>query len=70
MTKVLNIHCQQLGICAKNGRRKMAEKIGYDYLDFIKNGIDADLLLELSGHDAQVIELVEYAKKHQDLVNG
>jgi hypothetical protein len=61
--KIYNHHCQRLGICAK-GRREMAEKIGYDYQDFIKNGLDINLAKKLFANDAQGLELIEFVEKN------
>lgn len=49
------------GYCSQ-GMRSMAERAGFDYLDFVKNGIDSDLLRS-HVDDAMVDNLIKEAEK-------
>lgn len=44
--------------CAKGTRRFFIEH-GLDFADFLKNGIESDVFLEKTKHDAMVVALVE-----------
>lgn len=54
-------HARQLGYCSK-GMRRLCEKYGLDYLDFIKNGISAEKLLSITNNDWMVQQVVEVAR--------
>lgn len=43
MTIVLHRHCREIGYCNR-GLREMAARIGVDWSEFLKHGIEADAL--------------------------
>ncbi len=43
MTIVRHRHCRELGYCNR-GMRAWAARVGLDWADFLKNGIDAEIL--------------------------
>lgn len=54
-------HCRKLLYCSR-GIRELLARYGFDYSDFLVNGVDAQALLEASNHDAMVIAAVEVAR--------
>lgn len=58
MTIVTVDHLRECGYCA-NGTRDFFERHGLDFKDFVKNGIDAQKLLDTQ--DILAIKLVEVA---------
>lgn len=53
-------HVRSAKIC-RQGARHFADKHNIDWQDFLKNGIDAELLTAIN--DAQLNQVVEVAKK-------
>lgn len=54
-------HARKLRYCSK-GMRRLCEKYGLDYLDFVKNGIDGDYLLSITNNDWMVQQVMEIAR--------
>jgi hypothetical protein len=48
------------GYCIPGGRR-FFERYGLDWEDFVKNGIDSELLLSASDNNVRAVQVVEYA---------
>lgn len=55
-------HARRLSYCA-SGVRALAARYGFDYLDFLQNGIASDKLLEATNNDAMVVAVVEVARE-------
>lgn len=53
--------CKAVHFCSR-GIRAFFTKYGLDYTDFVKNGIDADLLLERTNDDSMVLQVVEHKR--------
>lgn len=49
----------ELGYCIK-GLKEFCKRHDIDFKDFVKNGIEADIILKIE--DAMAFKLVEYAK--------
>lgn len=64
--KVLIIDATSLGYCAK-GMRQFFELHNLDYLDFVHNGMDEEILIKMD--DAMALAVVEEARKRR-LKNG
>ena len=58
--KIYIRHVRNANIC-RQGARQFAEKYNIDWHDFLKNGVDVEVLLAVN--DAQVNQVVEVAKK-------
>lgn len=56
-------HLRRLGYCG-SGVRVFFEKFNLDYSDFLKNGIDADTLLQACNNDYMAVRAVEVAHEH------
>lgn len=54
-------HARQLKYCSK-GMRRLCKKYNLDYLDFVKNGIDGDYLLQITNNDWMVQQVLEIAR--------
>lgn len=54
-------HARKLKYCSK-GIRRLCERYNLSYPDFLKNGIDADYLLEKTNNDWMVEQVVEVAR--------
>jgi len=54
-------HCRKLLYCSR-GIRDLLGRYGFDYSDFLANGVDAQALLEASNYDAMVVDVVEVAR--------
>lgn len=54
-------HCRKLLYCSR-GIRELLARYGFDYSDFLVNGVDAQALLEASNYDAMVLAAVEVAR--------
>lgn len=54
-------HCRKLLYCSR-GIRELLARYGFDYSDFLVNGVDAQALLEASNYDAMVVDVVEVAR--------
>ncbi len=54
-------HCRKLLYCSR-GIRELFTRYNLDYSDFLANGIDSQVLLEASGYDAMVVDVVEVAR--------
>lgn len=50
-------HCRKLLYCSR-GIRELLARYGFDYSDFLVNGVDAQALLEASNYDAMVVDVV------------
>lgn len=55
---------RQCNCCAK-GIRDGFQRYGADYTDFLNNGIDGALLLEITNDNAMVLQVVEVARGRQ-----
>lgn len=53
-------HARSLGWCAKGGRA-FAARHNLDWSEFLRNGLDAEVLLATG--DGRMVELVEHAKR-------
>ena len=53
--------CKAVHFCSR-GIRAFFDKYELDYTDFIKNGIEADLLLERTFNDSMVIQILEHKR--------
>lgn len=59
MTTVLHRHCREVGYCNR-GLRQMADRIGISWPDFLKHGVDAEILRATGNAMAErVIEKAE-----------
>lgn len=56
-------HMRHLGYCS-SGVRAFFEKFDLDYVDFLKNGIDSDVLLRACNNDHMALRVVEVAYEH------
>lgn len=54
-------HIRQAGYCAR-GARDFFTRYNLDYVDFLKNGIRPERLLEVSNNDWMVQKVVEIAR--------
>lgn len=54
-------HCRKAGYCAR-GVRVLSERHGLDYTKFLRDGIDSEELLAITGEDAMVLAAVEAAR--------
>ena len=54
-------HTRQLKYCSR-GMREFCQKYGFDYSDFLENGIESSELLSRSNNDAMAIAAVEVAR--------
>lgn len=52
-------HIREAKMCAKGTRQFFVDR-GWDFKDFLKNGIDAEKLIETG--DAMALQVVEVAK--------
>ena len=52
---------KEVHFCSR-GIRAFFTKYGLDYTDFIKNGIDAEQLLERTFNDSMVVQIVEHKR--------
>lgn len=62
MLRVLMVDARVAGYCAK-GIRAFCDKHGFDYLDFVQNGISAELLINQTNSDALAVAVVEIARE-------
>lgn len=62
MTVIVRMeHMRALKYCAR-GVRELAESCGIDYAAFLRDGIEAERLLEATNNDAMVQAVVEVAR--------
>lgn len=54
--------CRAKRLCSA-GLRRFAEKHGLDFQEFVRNGIDSDLLPK---NDSTVEEMIEQAKRREE----
>ncbi|WP_180036394.1 MULTISPECIES: hypothetical protein [unclassified Acinetobacter] len=59
--KVYMRHVRAAGYCRKEGVKPFFDARNWDWLDFIKNGIDAEKLIETN--DAMALKVVEIAQE-------
>lgn len=57
--KIHRSHLDELGYCARGARRWFAA-MGLDWADFVRNGIEADVLRATG--DAMAIRLIEHVE--------
>lgn len=57
--KIYMYHVREAKMCAK-GTRMFFERHNFDFQDFLKNGIDAELFIATG--DAMALQVVEVAK--------
>lgn len=57
--KIYMCHVREAKMCAK-GTRAFFERQGWDFQEFLKNGLDAELFLKTG--DAMALQVVEVAK--------
>ena len=57
-------HCAPIGYCM-NGVRDYWISHGWDYADFVQNGIDTQILRNTN--DLLAIRLAEFAEEHQEV---
>lgn len=60
MTVVFNHHCKSIGYCNR-GMRSWFKREGLDWGDFLKHGIDAEVLRKFE--NAMVDRAIAYAEK-------
>ena len=53
--------CKKVHFCSR-GIRAFFDKYGLDYTDFIKNGIDSEVLLEKTFNDSMAKQVVEHKR--------
>lgn len=58
MTTITVSDCYTVRYC-KRGARMFLELCGIDYDDFLRNGIDREVLLEKTNHDPMVVSLLK-----------
>lgn len=58
-------HFRQLHNCSRGVRRGF-QRYNLDYSDFLKNGISADKLLEVTNNDSMVLAVVEVASGERE----
>jgi hypothetical protein len=63
-------HCRAAGMCLTPGVRDFFARHNLDYRDFIRNGIDANKLIEATQSDAMALQVVSVARKEQEANNG
>lgn len=56
-----------LGYC-RRGCRELAKRYGFDWSDFVKNGIDSSRLEPID--DVMVKQIIEHAKRAKGDLNG
>lgn len=61
-------HVQAAHMCLKPGAQKFFKQHNLDFRSFIKNGIDAELLIATG--DALALQVVEVARKELGKSNG
>lgn len=59
--KVYMRHVRAAGYCRKEGVKPFFDARNWDWLDFIKNGINAEKLIETN--DAMALKVVEIAQE-------
>lgn len=64
MLIVTSRHCRAAGMCLTPGVRDFCKLHNIDYRDFIKNGIDADVLINTG--DAMAIQVVAIARNEAE----
>jgi len=64
MIKVTVDDAAALGYCA-SGMRAFCLRHNLNYIDFVKNGIDSQQLLELTNFDHQAVKVVEKANERR-----
>lgn len=57
-------HCRRLLYCSR-GIRDLLNRYGFDYSDFLANGVSAEALLAASGNDAMVLAVAEVANEQK-----
>lgn len=62
-------HCRKLMYCSR-GVRELLGRYGFDYSEFLVNGVDAQALLEASNNDSMVAAVVEVARGEEEVSNG
>ena len=67
MTRVYIDDAKALGYCAR-GCREFCVKHGFDWRDFLRNGIDESMFKDID--DEMVHRLVEHARRREELSNG
>lgn len=63
-------HCRAAGMCMTPGVRDFFARHQLDYRDFIRNGIDANKLIEATQSDAMAVQVVTVARKEKEVANG
>lgn len=61
-------HVQAAHMCLKPGAQNFFKRHNLDFRDFIKNGINAELLIETG--DALALEVVDVARRLEGEKNG
>ena len=56
---ILHQHARELGYCNR-GMRQFCKRYGFDWMDFVKNGVDSAVLEKLD--DAMAARLIEHAR--------
>lgn len=65
---VTSRHCRAADMCLTPGAREFFKRHNLNYRDFIKNGIDADVLIATG--DAMALQVVAIAKAEQEATDG
>lgn len=63
---VTSAHCRAVKFCLTPGVRDFFKRYELDYRDFLKNGIDAEVLLATG--DAMALQVVQFAKSQRENV--
>lgn len=68
MLIITSRHCRAAGMCLTPGVRDFCQAHGMDYRAFIRDGIDAELLIATG--DAMALQVVAIARAELELANG
>lgn len=68
MMLITSKHIRAADMCLIPGARDFFRRHGLDYRDFLKNGIDADVIVATG--DAMAMQVVEIARKEAEAANG
>jgi hypothetical protein len=65
---VTPLHIQAAHICLRPGAQSFFKRHGFDFRDFMRNGIDAEKLIATG--DAMALAVVDIARKEASEKNG